>query len=167
MADTGTTLRSVFSAANRLGFPPESLWPYDIDKFSLMPPTRAFEVGYDESGPRCSYQRLSDEPEERLADIDHALASGLPVAFGTDVTESFVQEPDPLVFSPGLGEPLAGGHAMVVAGRRADGAYLVGSSWGEEWGDGGYCWISPSYLTAAISRDFWVVPAAAPWRGTQ
>ena len=42
-----------------------------------------------------------------------------------------------------LGETSQGGHAMTVVGYNEDG-FIIRNSWGEDWGDKGYCYYSYS-----------------------
>lgn len=46
-----------------------------------------------------------------------------------------------------------GGHAIVIAGWREDGALLLANSWGTDWGEQGYCWLPAAYL--AHARAAW------------
>jgi hypothetical protein len=61
-----------------------------------------------------------------------------------------------------------GGHAIVVCGWRADGALLLANSWGTDWGEAGYCYLPPLYLSHA--RAAWravdVVDHPVPWHRT-
>jgi C1A family cysteine protease len=169
--DAGTRLRTFFDTVNTFGFPPEELWPYsDRDDgdlrapFRVRPPTRAFIGAYDLRSPTL-YERI---PAGTAAPalIADALSQGLPVAFGADVSQTFASDrfdPAQPVKPPRVSE-VAGGHAMVFAGYETeDGAatptrFRVLNSWGEGWGEAGYCWFTREYVEQA--RDIWVVRQA-------
>jgi hypothetical protein len=55
---------------------------------------------------------------------------------------------------------IEGGHAILLAGfRHKNGVrqFLVHNSWGKDWGDGGYAWISESALKQFIKHAYKVV----------
>ena len=63
---------------------------------------------------------------------------------------------------PGPGDRLEGGHAVVAVGYddgkkigKDKGALLIRNSWGTEWGDKGYGWLSYSYVEGGLADDFW------------
>jgi hypothetical protein len=72
-----------------------------------------------------------------------ALARDLPVVIGANVTNAFCQVAEDAVFKDFDPKDVAGGHAMCVVGyddqRRA---FRVLNSWGLDWADHGYVWIS-------------------------
>ncbi len=89
------------------------------------------------------------------AHIRESLAAGSPIAFGTPLTSGFMSwagEPAREVFDfdlasgPCTGQH-CGGHAMLVVGyddeRRA---FRVLNSWGPDWGDGGFFWLTYDYF---------------------
>lgn len=165
--DSGTWLRAVFEALNKFGFPPESVWPYDdnpdpkVGSFAKQPGMRAMRASYDQVKP-TEYRRIYETGEARLQVIKRALAQRQLVCFGTDVTERFCSngyEPGEVIMPPEEGEPIAGGHAMAIAGYDGNEFDIV-NSWGTDFGDQGFCTFDGSYLTSPVSRDFWIVRSA-------
>lgn len=150
--DGGTHLRSFFEMANKFGFPPESLWPYDVAKFDQMPATKAFHAAYDQHSPTI-YRRV-----DTLTEIRQALANGFAVCFGVDVDEAFCDGAfDPTTPLQAATSNIVGGHAMAFVGY--DGrAFEVVNSWGTDFGDGGYFLAAESFVEAA--RDIWAVESA-------
>jgi hypothetical protein len=90
------------------------------------------------------------------ATYEAALAGGQPISIGLPVygddwntcdvsTQYRIPDLTPEKAKDGS---KVGGHAVVIAGYKRDasapggGWFLVRNSWGEDWGDGGYCWIS-------------------------
>jgi hypothetical protein len=62
---------------------------------------------------------------------------------------------------------IEGGHAILFAGYRHKNGqrqFLVHNSWGKDWGDGGYAWISENALKQFIKHAYKVVvtDTAAP-----
>jgi hypothetical protein len=42
-----------------------------------------------------------------------------------------------------------GGHAIAVVGYTATGRFIIRNSWGPAWGDNGFAYASPAYITGA------------------
>jgi C1A family cysteine protease len=90
------------------------------------------------------------------------LATGFPFIFGFSVYESFMSQQvanTGNVPMPHNGEAMEGGHAVMAAGyddeRRV---FIVRNSWGENWGDAGYCYMPYSYLVDQdIAADLWTI----------
>jgi hypothetical protein len=79
---------------------------------------------------------------KKLDDVKGQLAQGHPVIFGMEVSEDFENSVGNQIYDDTTSER-TGGHAMVIVGyseRRQ--AFKVMNSWGTEWGDGGFGWIS-------------------------
>ena len=45
---------------------------------------------------------------------------------------------------------MRGGHAVCIVGYRSDGRFIVRNSWGTGWGDHGFGYLAPSYISAAF-----------------
>lgn len=46
-----------------------------------------------------------------------------------------------------------GGHAVAVVGYRTDGRFIVRNSWGTNWGDKGFGYVSPAYIAAGFFNE--------------
>ncbi|MDR1046772.1 MAG: C1 family peptidase, partial [Treponema sp.] len=78
--------------------------------------------------------------------VKKSLAEGKPVIIGMNTPDSFMKIRGKNVWKP-LEDPALnwGGHAMCVVGyddNFAGGAFELQNSWGTDWGEGGYGWIS-------------------------
>lgn len=160
--DSGSTFRGMLDVCRKLGYGPEAVWPYDDgpDKFKLMPSSAYQRQAHDQVGGLI-YYRIDSMGEQRLNDIRTALADKYVVVFGTDVTTDFAgYNPDsqPLP-APRDGDQILGGHGLCLA-EYGPGYFGGPNSWGIDYGDRGWFRMSPEYIKADCSRDFWIIGAA-------
>jgi len=174
--DAGSENCTVIDAACRMGFCPESVWPYDIAKFAHEPSTEAIWAAFDQRGKvDVNYHRIDDGVmgSALLTVMKQALTAGYLFNFGTPVTEAFCEgqagtSPDNLAMPPIDGKNIAGGHSMTVCGYDdtvAKPYFKIANSWGTGYGDGGFCYFSQSYLTWGQTSDMWIVTAAPRFLG--
>ena len=155
-SDSGAMIRDGVKSVNQLGAPPETDWPYVIEKFRNRPPKKAFTAALKNQA--VLYQRLTQAESQ----LKGCLASGFPFVFGFVVYESFES---PKVAKTGdapmprAGEAQLGGHAVLAVGydeRRQ--RFLIRNSWGPDWGKKGYFTLPyPYMLQATLSSDFWTI----------
>jgi len=83
-----------------------------------------------------------------LADLKLSLSNGFPVIFGIMVPKSFYLIPESGVFiMPEVDEIRLGGHALLAVGYDDEKQhFIVRNSWGEEFGDQGYCYIPYEFI---------------------
>jgi hypothetical protein len=157
----GGVISDAFSAIQKMGLPPESVWPYSDHNpgpFSTRPPAEVVRQAFDAIRPFHA-TRIVTEGDARVDDMRAALAARLPVVFGTQVTEDFCEGklgPDFTVDTP-QDQTLAGGHALMLSGDDGVSRFRVVNSWGDGWGDGGRCWFTYDYLRWVLTEDVWVV----------
>lgn len=124
------------------GVVPWDVMPYsDQNGCSLMPTAaqRTTAASYRVSG----YSRVSIT----INAIKAMLLSGKPVIVGGPVNRAFVNLNDNSVLKAFVGASL-GGHCYCVVGYNdMKKAFLVYNSWGTIWGDGGFGYISYSYIS--------------------
>jgi C1A family cysteine protease len=173
--DSGATIRDTITAAVKYGVANESLWAYDVTKFTVKPP----QAAYTEAALHLvtSYHSIANGD---LASIKAAIIAGYGVEFGFDVYSSFLSD---AVANTGIvpvpntqTETLEGGHAVVIVGfDDTTQMFLVRNSWGTDWGllqtgnaapkFGGQPITAPGYFlmpyayvgNTSLSSDFWVV----------
>jgi len=87
--------------------------------------------------------------ENNLLSVKYNLASYHPVVFSMHIPESFQYVAKDGLFRPSEDERKrttpTRGHALTIVGYDDElygGAFRVVNSWGTEWGDNGYCWIT-------------------------
>lgn len=139
--DSGAMISDCLEALSTTGWIEERDWPYDLSALAVPCPDAL-------RGP-ADHRRLIDYEalDWHVESIQWELACGNLVVVGMTVYESFeTVGNDGIVPEPG--GKVAGGHAMVVVGYDALAKrFRVRNSWGLNWGDWGYCWISESYIT--------------------
>lgn len=155
--DSGAYLRDGIKAVANYGAPSEDLWDYDIKKFSTLPSERAHRYGLKFKA--LKYEKIDNTNKSLLI---NALMQGFPICFGLYVFTSFLShevEMTGIVPLPTGTDQVEGGHAMVIVGyREKDDSFVVRNSWGQSWGQGGYCRIPASYLTNSYyASDFWTI----------
>lgn len=163
--DEGTYLRLCLEVLSKFGICREDLdisqggWPYEIDRLGRvkrlyrLPTLKAMRAA---TGHRIhSYYRIVSTGQDRLDEVLAALRSNHPVIFGTLVNQSFVD----LRNSGPVGPPegaTKGGHAMIILGYISGKGFLVKNSWGREWADSGFCFMTPEYIAWSKTSDLWV-----------
>lgn len=139
--DSGAVIRDGMKVLNKLGVCPEEDYPYIVSRFRDKPSR--------EANMHALPYRINEY--HRVADffaLKAALAEGLPVVIGMQIYESFesseVAATGKVPFPKKSSERVLGGHAMLAVGykdRGNSGHVIVRNSWGESWGDGGYCYM--------------------------
>jgi C1A family cysteine protease len=156
--DCGSFIHKGMAALMAFGVCEERMWPYLEPMFS----TRPTEAAYQNA---THYEAVQFARTPRGKSALAALAQGLPVAFGMSVPGNcyhaagetgVMPMPEEL---PDPGQP--SGHAMLLVGYDlGKESYLVRNSWGERWGENGYCWISFRIMDAWSQPDhFWAIGA--------
>lgn len=155
--DEGTIIRLAMTTLSSLGTCSEETWPYAPSNVFVRPPWRAYREAYANRIGR--YELISGRGVDRIAACVDALEGGYPIAFGMDITQSFVNDRTGHPYFTG---PSVGGHAMLIVGyKRAAREFIIRNSWSESWGDSGYCYLHESALDDRDAFDFWV-PHEAP-----
>ena len=175
--DNGTFLCVAGDCVARAGYCPEAVWPYEVERFADSPSTDAWHAAFDQRGKvDVDYHRLDGDGVsggDLIRTIQQALTAGFLVAFGTQVSVDYCDgecgSPDnPL--PPPYGKKIAGGHAQTICGYGigANGLYFkVANSWGTGWGDSGFAYYSPEYLTWSKTGDMWIATSAKRYSGAK
>ena len=155
---SGTHIRDALQIVVNEGVAPLSVFPYYPNSCSRLPDRRASEVARN-------YRVSSYTTVNSIDAVKAQLANGFPIVIGMDVGRGFEAHGSG-VFQ---GEPYPTyGHAMLVVGYD-DGmqALRLFNSWGREWGEDGYGWISyrafqnqvrEAYVTQDMSSSNTTVP---------
>ncbi|CAF3509485.1 unnamed protein product [Rotaria socialis] len=148
MADNGTFIWAAIAGLKRHGCCKEGQYPFNPSSMNTQPPPECYTEG--------AKHRIKDafQVPVTLNSMKGCLAEGFPFAFGLGTFLSFAQAqtnggrvptPNPMY------EPLNaqhGQHAMLAVGYSdASKCFIVRNSWGDTWGDKGYCYIAYEYMT--------------------
>lgn len=150
--DEGTIIRLAMTTLSSLGTCPEVTWPYVPRNVFVRPSWRAYREAYANRIGR--YELIGGVGHDRIAACIDALEGGYPIAFGMDVTQSFVNDRSG---HPYFNGPSVGNHAMLIVGyKRSTKEFIVRNSWGASWGDDGVCYLNENVLDDRDAFDFWV-----------
>ena len=154
--DSGAQIRDGVKSVNTQGVCPETMLPYDINKFAEKPSAACYTEALKHQA--LSYHRV----QRKLDQMKTCLAEGFPFVFGFTVYDSFES---PIVAKTGRldmpkkNESVVGGHAVLAVGYDdAAKRFIVRNSWGADWGLQGYFTMPYEYLTEEnLSDDFWTI----------
>lgn len=142
LEDTGSSFQDVIMSIGELGICAESLHPYSLSLSSVPS-----EEAYLDGKKRRITKALNVNVDEN--DIKSALQEGYPVAVSLKIYDSF-NATSGFVSRPSEEEIESadfGYHAMVIVGYSDDTKFfIVRNSWGEGFGDKGYCYMPYSYI---------------------
>lgn len=142
--DEGVTLSGAANALQAQGACLESTWPFDLSAVNERPSPGAFEQATDY---KISEVKLIPVNERAMKEC---LAEGYPIVFGCKLTKPFFSAPGGKILTPDPSDPQSaehGRHAMLIVGySENEKNFIVRNSWGERWGDKGYCYMPFDYL---------------------
>ncbi len=150
MVDDGTFIANAVKSLKEYGLCSEDTWPFEEASVNEAPSDEAYE-----EGAKFLVEEYAVVPTELHA-WKHCLAEGYPIVFGLTLFNSFDKHRKPgLVPLPTTKETSRedhSGHAMLCVGYSdKDQVFIVRNSWGDEWGDDGYCYIPYRYI---MNPDF-------------
>ena len=153
--DDGTYIRLALVSLSKMGVCPEDLCPYDTSQVFVRPTWKAYRKAYAYKIDK--YYKIMSTGSRRIDDIVTALKGHCPVMFGAKVWNYFKRiKSDGEVDMPRMNDVLAGTHAMLIVGvKQKERKFIVRNSWGEDWGDDGYCYLGYDYFDVSDAEDFW------------
>lgn len=105
------------------------------------------------------YALVEDLSEQNIKTL---LNKGLPILIGANLTDAFMQGRRGYVWNGGAGKTNGqhANHAMVIMGYDdSKRAFKLQNSWGTNWGDDGYGWISYDHVSSGAVFEAYVVYA--------
>lgn len=151
--DQGSSIYGALQLIVDRGAAPLQSFPYsDVDHTSQPGSTVLAEASQYKAG---GYQRLSG-----LSQIKSALANRQPVVMGIKVFDNFYNlfgSSSVYNTTSGNNDGPHGLHAVTAVGYDDDrfgGAVKIINSWGTEWGDGGYFWLTYSLFSDVVLEAY-------------
>ncbi len=157
--DQGSSITLALMSLQEKGICHESTWAYEVTENGKVKNvnTRPVSYAYQEAAKLLNVPDFQWETPEQVSvelhSMKHCLAEGYPFIFGLTLFKSFdrvtakgrVPMPD---LKGDEGREEHGKHAMLCVGYKDSAeVFIVRNSWGEEWADGGYCYIPYEYMT--------------------
>lgn len=143
--DSGAYGHDAFKDGKAFGVGPESLWPYDVSKFTEEP-----SKAYMESRAAHKFKDYRT-PAQSEASIKRVLSNRQTVAIGITVYESFESSKSiktGIIPMPTGREQVLGGHEILIVGylEKYPDYFLCRNSWGTEVMMGGYFLLPVEYV---------------------
>ena len=175
--DGGSLISDALELMKVGGVAPLSDFPYDHGNCTSLP-TAAQRARASEFRIK-GYNRLWGSGHNKHIATRRALATGHPVVIGMGVSNAFMR----LGAGDGLYRPsrddiaasddidlafetgYLGGHAMAVIGyddHHQGGAFELINSWGRQFGDGGYVWVTYDDFNRFVLDGYEIVPLDPP-----
>ena len=146
--DSGAFIKDGFTSMQTQGACLEMYWPYVESQFAVQPTPYCYN---EAKKHQSSVYNSQLDPRTMVQSIKQCLMLNLPVVIGIMVYESFESNQTAqtgLVPYPNVQtEKLLGGHALCCVGYDDTlNHFVVLNSWGNTWGDQGYCYIPYAYI---------------------
>lgn len=158
----GSNYRDQLEVLGKHGICQDALYVYDPSNPSKTPSHEAEEEAKRHRVLKAKQISLSNDADKRASikqnhtALTSALSEGYPVGISLKIYDNFGKE-GPFILHPGdaPGAKEEGYHAMVIAGySEENGFYIVRNSWGEDFGDEGYCYVPSTYIDDNDYLDF-------------
>ena len=159
--DCGAQLRDGAKVIARYGVPDESLWQYIDSNLYVEPTQDAYKAAIQDEV--LHYLAVN----QSLNEMKLCLHEGFPFVFGATLFPEFesdqVAATGIVPMPTGNNQPI-GGHAIIAVGYDdKTQLFTVLNSWGNQWGDHGYCYFPYDYLTnLELCTDLWTIRTIAP-----
>lgn len=160
--DNGAELRDALKVMTKLGVPSETDWPSLEANLHNKPPPEVYTIA--QRHMLLQYAAIPDaaEDEDKKRRLLSCLSHRIPVVFGFRLYRDIsVGEPAKtgVVPYPRNRSNAQGGHAVVLVGydpkKRL---YKFRNSWGPDWGQNGYGYLSERYVhDPDLAGDFWAM----------
>lgn len=134
-----TSIKNLMKAGAKYGLCKESLWPYSEDRVLTNPDAAAYQ---DASTRLITNYRYINS----ITDMLEVLSLDKPIVLGMNIFQGFMT-PSEIIDLPYSNEEYMGGHAVSILGyRELDRLFLIKNSFGPDWGNNGYCWLTFDYV---------------------
>ncbi|CAF1314177.1 unnamed protein product [Rotaria sp. Silwood1] len=157
LTDSGCSMTKAIETLEKYGVCLESIWPYDISMVNQCPHQQAYQAADDFKITEALKVEID------LHQMKSCLAQGFPFAFGLKLFTSFDKAAKsgivPMPNDDEQSRESHGSHALLAVGfSDQSSSFIVRNSWGQYWGDQGYCYIPYDYMTnPELCFDAWTV----------
>jgi hypothetical protein len=154
---SGISYVDALDLLRREGVSPWNRFPYDSSTCVAVPDSTVKSIAAQYAVADWRRVNVQDETE-----VKNELAAGFPVLAGIVVDPAFFHLGNS-VYAQFSGQN-RGGHAVALVGyddNKGGGAFKIINSWGANWGDGGYGWISYGAFQQ-MAREGYVVQDIVP-----
>ncbi len=144
--DEGSYIQLAMEGLGDYGACSEKTWPFQKKLLKQKPNRSAYQ-----EGSSFKVKTRQQIPVDLMA-WKHCLAEGKPIVFGCVLFDSFDECTErggvvPMPSPKEVHRKTHGGHSMLCVGYSdVDEVFIVRNSWGEDWGDKGYCYMPYNYL---------------------
>ncbi len=167
--DDGSVIQLAMDGLREFGACAENRWPFEKPLLLEKPNRSAYE-----EASKVKIKEMNQVPLDLNA-WKQAIASGYPVVFGILLFESFDQCNQrggvvPMPSPEDVSRESHGGHAMTAVGYSdKERVFIVRNSWGDRWGDQGYCYMPYDYVIndKFNGGDSWVFIPENPIENTE
>ena len=153
----GAVISDALNLLKRKGVPRLTDFPYDPTNCSRIPDAT---VVSEAASFKIDDWKTVDE--DNLDSIKGQIFSGTPVIFGLETSESFDYLHKGQIYND-LTSKRTSSHAMVLIGySESKQAFKLINSWGTDWGDNGYAWITYKAFQKWVQNAYVMELASAP-----
>jgi C1A family cysteine protease len=154
-SDAGAVIRDGIKSVNNNGVCKETTWPYIEKNFAKKPTNEAYTEGLKYK--TLVYSAVGQDQNS----VKSCLSNGDPIVFGFVVFDG-LENLDPakngIIPTPSAQDKSIGGHAVLAVGYNDDTEQIIiRNSWGENWGDKGFGYMSYDYFFSQLTSDFWSI----------
>ncbi len=158
IADEGSVIQYAMECLKKAGACSEATWKFKKEIVNKKPHKESYS-----EGKKFLVDEIMSVPV-KLKAWKKTLADGYPIVFGTTLYKSFDKAAEnggvvPMPSPKEAGRKSHGGHAMLCVGYSdEDKMFIIRNSWGESWGEEGYCYIPYNYLmNEKWTGDCWII----------
>lgn len=145
----GTTLKAAMDVCRKFGVVPEATLPFHINTKMYTGDENSFYAIASQLRATAYFNMNKNFTQWRSWLASHG---PIMVGLGVDATWDHATATHGIldVFQPNT---VRGGHAVCLVGYTKTGRFIIRNSWGTSWGDKGFAYASPAYISAAFFNE--------------